>query len=105
MGVRGPPLMIFFLIFSYPKDVVRANAVLILLVNAGIRVGYYIVEDLTGLRVAWFHKDYLVLYICVVVFGVIGVPIGNYVGSRINQQQFKLILAVMLLFSGVSNLV
>lgn len=107
MGVRGPPLMVFFLIFSYPKNVVRANAVLILLLNVGIRIIYYTIEDLSGARggIPWFDSDYTVLYICVVVFGMLGVPIGDYVATKLDQKQFNLVVAILLLFSGLSNLI
>lgn len=106
MGVRGPPLMVFFLMFSYPKNIVRANAVLILTVNVSIRIIYYIVEDLAGSRtVPWFHSEYVILYICVVCFGMLGVPIGSFVASKMNQKQFKLVVATMLLFSGLTNLI
>jgi uncharacterized membrane protein YfcA len=106
IGIRGPPLMVFFLVFPYPKSVVRGNAVLILLVNVLIRCVYYVVEDLTGVRkVSWFESSYLYLYICVIFFGLLGVPAGNYVASKLNQQQFKLVIAFMLIMSGLSNLI
>jgi uncharacterized membrane protein YfcA len=106
MGVRGPPLMVFFLMFSYPKNIVRANAVLILTVNVTIRITYYVVEDLTGNRdVPWFHSEYTMLYIWVVFSGLLGVPIGNYIATKMNQKQFKLVVAFMLLFSGLTNLI
>ena len=100
--------MVFFLMFAYPKNVVRANAVIILLVNVGIRIIYYIIEDTAGQERRddpWFDPDYTVLYICVIVFGILGVPIGNYVATKLNQQQFKLFVAILLLFSGLSNLI
>lgn len=99
--------MIFFLIFAYPKNVVRGNAVIILLVNVGIRIAYYLIEDLSGQRKGdpWFDSDYTSLYICCIFFGILGVPIGNYAATKMNQEQFKLIIAILLLFSGLSNMV
>ncbi len=105
--------MVFFLIFSYPKNIVRANAVIILLVNVGIRIIYYIIEDISRRQQQeqgrrndpWFDSSYTVLYICVICFGILGVPIGDYVATKMNQQQFKLFVAVLLLFSGLSNLI
>lgn len=107
MGVRGPPLMVFFLMFAYPKNIVRANAVLILLVNVGIRIAYYVIEDLSGQRKGdpWFDSDYTVMYVCCIVFGMLGVPIGDYVATKMNQDQFKLLVAFLLLFSGLSNMI
>ncbi len=106
IGVRGPPLMVFFLYFSFPKNVVRANSILILLVNVTIRVVYYIIEDASGSRtLPWFEGELWYLYLCLIIFGVLGVPIGQYVASRVSQNQFKLIIALMLLMSGVSNMI
>uniref|UniRef100_A0A7S3Q002 Uncharacterized protein n=2 Tax=Chaetoceros debilis TaxID=122233 RepID=A0A7S3Q002_9STRA len=98
VGIRGPPLMIFFLYFAFPKNVVRANSMLILLVNVSIRVIYYIIEDASGTRdLSWFEKDLWYLYVSLAGCGVLGVPIGQYVASLVNQNQFKLIIAFMLL--------
>ena len=106
IGVRGPPLMVFFLVFSYPKGAVRGNAVLILLVNVLIRITYYVVEDLSGAReLPWFESSYVYLYICIIFFGMLGVPAGIYVASKLSQEQFKLVIAFMLLLSGLSNLI
>ena len=104
-GIRGPPLMVFFLWFTFPKHFVRANSMLILIVNVSIRLAYYVAEDLSGQRdVPWFEPELWYLYVCVIVFGMIGVPGGDWVAQRINQKQFKLVIAFMLLLSGVSNL-
>ena len=98
--------MVFFLVFSYPKGVVRGNAVLILLVNVLIRITYYVVEDLSGAReLPWFESSYVYLYICIIFFGMLGVPAGIYVASKLSQEQFKLVIAFMLLLSGLSNLI
>ena len=98
--------MIFFLLFSYPKGVVRGNAPVILLVNMLIRVAYYIVEDLSGVRdSSWFEPSYTVLYVWVILSGLIGVPAGNYVASKLSEGQFKMFIAFMLLLSGLSNLI
>jgi len=104
-GIRGPPLMVFFLWFTFPKHFVRANSMLVLIVNISIRVAYYVAEDLSGQRdVPWFEPELWYLYVCVVAFGIIGVPGGDWVAQRINQKQFKLVIAFMLFLSGVSNL-
>jgi len=104
-GIRGPPLMVFFLWFTFPKHFVRANSMLVLVVNISIRLVYYVVEDLSGQRdVPWFEPELWYIYVCVVVFGILGVPVGDWVAQRINQKQFKLVIAFMLFLSGVSNL-
>lgn len=105
MGVQGPPLMIFFLIFSFPKNVVRANALIILLVNVSVRIVSYIIEDVSATQGNWFDSSYTNVYISAMLFGMLGVPVGDYVATKLNQQQFKLVITFLLLFSGVSNLV
>ncbi len=105
-GIRGPPMMIFFLSFPFPKNVVRANSMLILIVNIVIRTCYYIIEDVSGTReLSWFESDLWYLYLCVIFFGMLGVPVGGYVANRIDQNQFKLVIAFMLFISGISNIV
>ena len=105
-GIRGPPLMVFFLIFPFPKNIVRANSIIILIVNIVMRVVFYIIQDVSGQReMSWFQSDLWYLYVCVALFGVLGVPIGSYIANRINQNQFKLVIALMLFLSGISNLV
>mmetsp|Transcript_25152 Transcript_25152/g.33357 ORF Transcript_25152/g.33357 Transcript_25152/m.33357 type:complete len:409 (-) Transcript_25152:24-1250(-) len=106
VGVRGPPVILFFLCFSYPKPIVRANGVLILFTNLFIRIVYYIIEDISGaLDRTWFEARLWYLYVSVVVFGMMGVPVGQYVAERISGNQFKLVLCFMLLLSGLSNLI
>ena len=106
VGIRGPPLMVFFLMYPFPKNVIRANSMIILVVNILIRITYYIVEDLSGVReLSWFEARLWYLYLSVIICGLLGVPLGQYVAARINQHQFKLVIAFMLLLSGVSNIV
>jgi uncharacterized membrane protein YfcA len=106
VGIRGPPLMVFFLSFPFPKNVVRANSMLILIVNIVIRTCYYIIEDVSGAReLSWFQSDLWYLYVCVIVCGVFGVPLGQFVANRIDQNQFNLVIAFMLFISGLSNII
>ena len=106
VGMRGPPLMVFFLSFPFPKNVIRANSMLILVVNIVIRICYYIVEDLSGTReLSWFQSDLWYLYVCVIVFGVLGIPLGQAVANRMDQNQFKLVIAFMLFISGLTNII
>jgi len=106
IGVRGPPLIIFFLHFPYPKPIVKANSLVIMLTNVGIRIVYYIVEDLSGAReMSWFDADLWYLYASVMAFGVLGVPVGHWISKKLDQQQFKAIIALMLLLSGCSSLI
>mmetsp|Transcript_25410 Transcript_25410/g.35631 ORF Transcript_25410/g.35631 Transcript_25410/m.35631 type:complete len:278 (-) Transcript_25410:72-905(-) len=106
IGVRGPPLIIFFLHFPYPKPIVKANSMLIMLTNVGIRIVYYIIEDLSGAReTSWFDADLWYLYLSVMAFGVLGVPVGHWVSKKLDQQQFKMVTAFMLLLSGFSSLI
>ena len=106
VGLRGPPLMVFFLSFPFPKNVIRANSMLILVVNSVIRICYYVVEDLSGTKeLSWFQSDLWYLYVCVIVFGVLGIPLGQAVANRMDQNQFKLVIAFMLFISGLTNII
>lgn len=106
VGIRGPPLMVFFLSFPFPKNVVRANSILILIVNISIRACYYLIEDISGTRESpWFENDVWYLYVCVMVFGVLGVPLGKFVANHTNENKFKLVIAFMLFVSGLSNII
>lgn len=106
VGVRGPPLMVFFLSFPFPKNVIRANSMVVLIANISIRACYYIIEDVSGAReLSWFERDLWYLYICVMIFGLLGVPLGNIVAKRINENKFKLVIALMLFISGLSNII
>ena len=41
VGARGPPLILFFLFTSYPRDIVRSNQMVVRTVNVSVRLITY----------------------------------------------------------------
>lgn len=105
IGVRGPPIMIYFLHFKYPKNVVRANGTIIMVVNVLLRVAFYFVHDAVGSTDReWFLSSQWALYVSVVLFGLIGVPAGSYVHEKVDQSTFKKAMLCLLFLTAVSNI-
>lgn len=112
--MRGPPLMIFFLQFPFPKYEARAVGAVLLFLNMALRMLYYMLQDyfftesgaVHAATVKWFywHSSWH-LYVGVVLAGVLGVPIGDWVHHRIDQSKFRFALAVILAASGIVNMV
>jgi uncharacterized membrane protein YfcA len=116
IGMRGPPLMIFFLQFPFPKGEARSIGAILLLLNMVLRMGYYLFQDYQhdhaqqygadSSTTKWFYwKSSWHLYVGIVVAGVLGVPIGDCIHHRMDQSNFRLALAIILAFSGVVNIV
>ena len=115
IGMRGPPLMVFFLVFPFPKTETRAVGAIMLFLNMVLRISYYGVDDyrrrnneLEGSSVAavpWFlGSSAWPLYVGVVVAGILGVPIGDWIHHRIDQTKFKIVLGLLLAASGIVNI-
>eukprot|EP00539_Tryblionella_compressa_P012342 CAMPEP_0178826984 /NCGR_PEP_ID=MMETSP0746-20121128/7026_1 /TAXON_ID=913974 /ORGANISM="Nitzschia punctata, Strain CCMP561" /LENGTH=338 /DNA_ID=CAMNT_0020488811 /DNA_START=1 /DNA_END=1017 /DNA_ORIENTATION=- len=109
IGMRGPPLMIFFLHFPFPKSEARSVGAVLLFLNMALRMGFYILQDLhivdDNNSGKWFDWEYSWhLYFSIVVAGVLGVPIGDWVHHRIDQSRFRVALAVLLAFTGIVNI-
>jgi len=112
IGMRGPPLMIFFLYFSFPKQEARAVGAIMLGLNMLIRIIVYLLEDYTSASKEeeenhWFQWEKAWrLYIGVIVAGILGVPIGDYIHKHyIDQDKFRFALAILLAVSGILNIV
>lgn len=108
IGMRGPPLMIFFLHFSFPKQEARAVGAILLFLNMALRVSYYLLQDYqesAATSIRWFYwGTSWHLYVGVIVAGIVGVPLGDWVHHRIDQSKFRLALAILLAASGVVNI-
>lgn len=107
IGMRGPPLMIFFLHFPFPKAEARAVGSVMLFLNMLLRVSFYIIEDLRASGTTrWFYwEQSFGLYVSVVVAGIFGVPIGDWIHHHIDQKKFRFVLALLLSASGLVNIV
>ena len=73
IGVRGPPLIIFFFFFEYPKSQIRANGTIVATINVVIRVVTYIVRSppasYPSKNWPWFTEKDKYLYIFVSIIG------------------------------------
>ena len=86
---------------------VKANGTVIATINVGIRIINYIVKspphDYPYLT--WFDAKDTYLYVFVTIIGAAGMPLGLWLMSRINQNQFKMGLALLLFVNAVSMIV
>ena len=123
IGMRGPPLMIFFLAFPFPKSETRAVGAIMLCLNMMLRIGYYIVSDvIVGMALdnknvdaaghdvtmnghhRWFFREEWVLYVGVIVSGTVAVFIGDWVHHKLDQNTFQRALALLLVATGIVNI-
>ena len=112
-GIRGPPIIMFFLHSPYPKAVQRANGAAITLVNVSMRILFYIAESSTQRPleidddVETFDGNDWPLYVCIAISSVTAVHVGTELFNRLKDSQatIKTILACMLLLCGVSLLI
>mmetsp|Transcript_23400 Transcript_23400/g.55456 ORF Transcript_23400/g.55456 Transcript_23400/m.55456 type:complete len:291 (+) Transcript_23400:124-996(+) len=126
IGMRGPPLMIFFLAFPFPKSETRAVGAIMLCLNMILRIGYYIVSDVVvaglvsqndnvdtdshdiiaknGGHHRWFFREEWVLYVGVIVSGTVAIFIGDWVHHKLDQNTFQRALALLLVATGIVNI-
>ena len=126
IGMRGPPLMIFFLAFPFPKSETRAVGAIMLCLNMILRIGYYIVSDVivaglvsqntsdptgshniidkNGVHHRWFFREEWVLYVGVIVSGTVAVFVGDWVHHKLDQHTFQRALALLLVATGIVNI-
>ena len=104
IGVCGPPLIIFFFFFEYPKSQIKANGTIVAIINVVIRVVTYIVRLPPGSYPSknWFTGEDKYLYIFVSIIGALGAPVGLWLSKHINQARLKMVLACILIINGVT---
>ena len=107
IGVRGPPLIMFFFFFEYPKNQIKANGSIVATINVVIRVFTYAIRSPPASYPSknWFTEQDKYLYIFVIIIGVLGAPVGLWLSTRINQARFKLVLACILIINGITMIV
>lgn len=107
IGTAGIPLIFFFLVFEYPKKVIKANGIFQQFVNIIVRIITYIVrappEDYP--HDSWFSSKDIYLYVFVILLGLVAVPIGLWLVTRINQDQFKIGLCFLLFINAITMIV
>ena len=104
IGVRGPPLIIFFFIWEYAKPEVRANGTVIATVNTMVRIITYMVKGTPDEYPydAWFVMEDLYLYLAVAVTSLIAAPIGIYFTRYLNRSGYKIALTMLLIINGIT---
>ncbi|CAK0843771.1 unnamed protein product [Prorocentrum cordatum] len=104
-GIRGPPMVIFFLHMVLPKAVQKANGAAITVVNVSMRILGYAVDVATGNGTA-VVEDWP-LYASVVLISPVGVAIGGRLFDRTKDSQanIKTILAMLLVLCGITLLI
>ncbi|CAK0900457.1 unnamed protein product [Prorocentrum cordatum] len=104
-GIRGPPIIIFFLHMVFPKAIQKANGAAITVVNVSMRILGYAVDAATGNSTA--VMDDWPLYASVVLISPVGVAIGGrlFDHTKDSQANLKTILAMLLVLCGISLLI
>ena len=105
-GLRSGPILIFFLHFDYPKPIIRANLMIVTCVNTYVRIIYYLIEDVAGTNsVVWFERDFWYLYVCIIIAGLLGVPLGSRLEAKINQTRYNSIIVAALIIAGSMSMI
>ena len=107
IGVRGPPLIMFFFFFEYPKKQVKANGSIIATANTLIRVLTYAVTKPPETYIAgeWFVKSEWSVYVTVLILGLAGSPCGIYLSRYLNRGGYKIALAALLIVNGLTMMI
>ena len=107
VAVRGPPLIIFFLLFNYPSAVMKANGAVISTVNTYIRLISYILKtppDTYGTK-SWFVQEDLSMYLAVSLAGILASRLGSYATPYLNNGWYKVALTILLIINGLTMIV
>jgi len=114
VGARGPPLILFFLFTSYPREIVRSNQIVVRTVNVSVRLLTYALvpppADYThgggGDGVGWFNvEEHGALYLSVCVCAIVGTVVGEVAFRRVdNKDVYKAMLAGLVLVCAVGML-
>ena len=115
-GIRGPPIIVFFLHCSFRKEVQRANATVVTFFNVLLRALFYIIDSSVDLDIPgrdkeqvgqrYFKREDWYIFVVTVVFGGLGAPVGVQIFKRIKDTQatIKTILSFFLVLCGFSLL-
>ena len=107
VAVRGPPLIIFFLLFNYSSPVMKANGTVISTVNTYIRLISYIFKtppDTYGTK-SWFVREDLSMYLAVSLAGILASRLGSHATPYLNNRWYKVGLTTLLLINGLTMIV
>lgn len=107
IGVRGPPLIVLFLFYEYPKSQTKASGAIVGAANVIVRVITYSLKPPppTYPTKHWFTPDDIWLYVFVALAGLLACPLGFWLSVRIDQALFKMVLACLLIVNGITMIV
>eukprot|EP01025_Chloroclados_australasicus_P038945 TRINITY_DN4018_c1_g2_i3.p3 TRINITY_DN4018_c1_g2~~TRINITY_DN4018_c1_g2_i3.p3 ORF type:complete len:399 (-),score=9.26 TRINITY_DN4018_c1_g2_i3:807-2003(-) len=92
LSLPGPPLMYTFQYLQIPKNVVRANRAVELMLNPGIFI--YVLFDL-------FFPQYWIIYVVTVITGILGLFLGNYFSKFLSTQVYYHVLMGLMFGTGI----
>merc|ERR1712176_74996 len=104
IGVRSPPLIIFFFVYEFPPVEVKANGAVIAAVNTVVRILTYIAKpppEEYG-SPTWFVMSDVWLYVVCAVVAVTASPVGLYFTRYLNKSGYKVGLTALLIVNGIT---
>eukprot|EP00746_Dinoflagellata_sp_MGD_P077082 gnl/MRDRNA2_/MRDRNA2_309694_c0_seq1.p1 gnl/MRDRNA2_/MRDRNA2_309694_c0~~gnl/MRDRNA2_/MRDRNA2_309694_c0_seq1.p1 ORF type:complete len:257 (-),score=26.69 gnl/MRDRNA2_/MRDRNA2_309694_c0_seq1:13-693(-) len=93
----GPPCMVFILIENVGKDEWRGSSALCSFISLPLRLLSIIIFDKSMLDFSRLWKESLVCF----CFGLMGLPLGNAASKYISETNFRKLILLLLLYSGV----
>ena len=107
VGAGGPPIILFFFIYDYKKEVVRANGSGLSVISSVVLLISYIVKSPPPERgtATWFVREDMWLYVAVMVAGLLGCPLGIYLSRFLKKWAYKAGLCALLILNGISMIV
>ena len=107
ISVRGPPLILYFFVYEYPRSQIKANGAAIAAVNLLVRVITYSSRSPPAEypHKSWFAEEEVVLYVVLAVCSLIAAPIGLYLSRYLNRGSYKAALAVLLIVNGITMII
>ncbi len=92
-GTGGPFYVVYLNLRQLDKSQFRATIATTFLIDGGVRVAGYA-------AIGYFTPQVLILTLLLVPVLIVGLMIGHAIHFKINQQQFHLVINLMLLLSG-----
>ena len=92
-AIAGPPLIFYFQQKKYNKSKFRITLISIFSIMSLMRIFYYLILDILSISL-------LTTSAIMLPFSFLGLIIGNYLHSKIDEKVFKIIVSVVLAISG-----
>ena len=107
VGAGGPPVILFFFIYDYKKEVVRATGAFLAFTISVVLLISYIVKSPPPERgtATWFVREDMWLYVAVMAAGLVGCPLGIYLSRFLNKWAYKAGLCAVLILNGISMII